>query len=360
MRTGSTFVSEFFNRHPSVFFIYEPLQRKSSFYTVLVNGTALVRDFLQCHFKDKAHNQTAFWFFNRFCKLRTLKMCEDFQKVVNDPNFTPYMERLCQEKSTRVVKEIQFRKLQYVTPLVSEGLRVVLLYRDPRGVLDGRRRSLPGRYNYTDGLEHQDISWYCYSMMRDWRYLVTLPWSVRQRYYIIRYEDIAINPVQGAVAMYNFLGITMDETVLSWARGVAKGNSTSTDGLYSTTRRNARHSAQIWRQQLDFSLVMQVQEACQDSMLHAGYPMVHTKQQLHDLDHFLLEAKDLNSQSEAKTALWWKVASLIHNANMGAHLGPTGPRWAPSWPHELCWDIWRQVNTWANAGLLSVKWPGQY
>ena len=27
----------------------------------------------------------------------------------------------------------------------------------------------------------------------------------------------------------------------------------------------------------------------------------------------------------------------------GAHLGPTGPRWAPCWPHELCylgWDRW--------------------
>ena len=102
----------------------------------------------------------------------------------------------------------------------------------------------------------------------------------------------------------------MDETVLSWARGVAKGNSSSTDGLYSTTRRNTRHSAQIWRQQLEFSLIMQVQEACQDFMVHAGYPMVHTKQQLHDLDHFLLEAKDLNSRSEAKTALWWKVRYL--------------------------------------------------
>ena len=21
----------------------------------------------------------------------------------------------------------------------------------------------------------------------------------------------------------------------------------------------------------------------------------------------------------------------------GAHLGPTGPRWAPCWPHELCY-----------------------
>ena len=23
----------------------------------------------------------------------------------------------------------------------------------------------------------------------------------------------------------------------------------------------------------------------------------------------------------------------------GAHLGPTGPRWAPCWPHESIWDV---------------------
>ena len=29
---------------------------------------------------------------------------------------------------------------------------------------------------------------------------------------------------------------------------------------------------------------------------------------------------------------WWQGSWGQH----GAHLGPTGPRWAPCWPHELC------------------------
>ena len=28
--------------------------------------------------------------------------------------------------------------------------------------------------------------------------------------------------------------------------------------------------------------------------------------------------------------------SKVHGANMGPIWGPTGPRWAPCWPHELC------------------------
>ena len=30
----------------------------------------------------------------------------------------------------------------------------------------------------------------------------------------------------------------------------------------------------------------------------------------------------------------WKYGSWGHH---GAHLGPTGPRWAPCWPHEPCY-----------------------
>ena len=31
--------------------------------------------------------------------------------------------------------------------------------------------------------------------------------------------------------------------------------------------------------------------------------------------------------------LWWQGSWGQH----GAHMGPTGPRWAPCWPHELCY-----------------------
>ena len=36
--------------------------------------------------------------------------------------------------------------------------------------------------------------------------------------------------------------------------------------------------------------------------------------------------------------------SKVHGANIGAHLGPTGPRWAPCWPHKLCYLGWRWSN----------------
>ena len=48
--------------------------------------------------------------------------------------------------------------------------------------------------------------------------------------------------------------------------------------------------------------------------------------------------------------LVWKNGypdSKVH----GAHLGPTGPRWAPCWPHELCY---------LGTILLRPEWIGTY
>ena len=65
------------------------------------------------------------------------------------------------------------------------------------------------------------------------------------------------------------------------------------------------------------------------------------------------------------TPTWWKQTlithfiiivknspdSKVHGANMEVHLGLTGPRWAPCWPHEPCYlgaysnlVLWHQTN----------------
>ena len=42
----------------------------------------------------------------------------------------------------------------------------------------------------------------------------------------------------------------------------------------------------------------------------------------------------------------------------GAHLGPTGPRWAPCWPHELFYLVllWQQLNYFPMTTLKTIKW----
>ena len=49
----------------------------------------------------------------------------------------------------------------------------------------------------------------------------------------------------------------------------------------------------------------------------------------------------------------WKQGSWGQH---GAHLGPTGPRWAPCWPHELCY-LWLMLHPQATKrGSIQIEW----
>ena len=56
-------------------------------------------------------------------------------------------------------------------------------------------------------------------------------------------------------------------------------------------------------------------------------------------------------QSLTHWSPWWQGSWGQH----GAHLGPTGPRWAPCWPHELCY-LGPQWNVWYFADFRYIFW----
>ena len=45
----------------------------------------------------------------------------------------------------------------------------------------------------------------------------------------------------------------------------------------------------------------------------------------------------------------WRPQIHSFRGQHGAHLGPTGPRWAPCWPHELCY-----LGLWTWTGCLTI------
>ena len=56
---------------------------------------------------------------------------------------------------------------------------------------------------------------------------------------------------------------------------------------------------------------------------------------LYYLDSSVNDVNPMNGDpSDLRTCICLKQGSWGQH---GAHLGPTGPRWAPSWPHELCY-----------------------
>ena len=68
----------------------------------------------------------------------------------------------------------------------------------------------------------------------------------------------------------------------------------------------------------------------------------------------ILQLVQLTTTTKSKLAL--QIAKFI-GPTYGAHLGPVGPRWAPCWPHEPCYQsphYWSlcQVNPWTRGRPL--------
>ena len=281
VRTGSTYTSEFFHRHQSVFYIFEPLQYVH-FDEVFRNGTNTVKRILTCEFsavqmRGILQYQNTWWR-DRFCHIGGYKVCQKFT--------ISKAETACRNSRFIVAKVILFRKIQYLQPLVNEGSRVIMLIRDPRGLINSYRLTSSSRYPKGKGFEFNDASWYCNTMLQDLDYIRSKRSDPRS-YRIIRYEDLAVQPVKEAHALYNYIGISPDDHLLKWAEGVMKGHKNVKENDLGTVRNNATDAAQRWRKTLNIDLVLQIQEACDKFMEMFGYTKVFTEMELHDYERFL-------------------------------------------------------------------------
>ena len=68
------------------------------------------------------------------------------------------------------------------------------------------------------------------------------------------------------------------------------------------------------------------------------------------------KVKTLQLNWRSDTSIWvpWEQGSWGQH---GAHLGPTRPRWAPCWPHELCYLGWfcMCVHIWSSKRCIVVQ-----
>ncbi|XP_039262196.2 carbohydrate sulfotransferase 3-like [Styela clava] len=133
------------------------------------------------------------------------------------------------------------------------------------------------------------------------------------RYMRVRYEDIAIDPVEGAKLIYNNIGLELPQDVKEWVDETSMNPLLKIKELQHTVRNLAipesdrirakiklekllkesndpygtvRNSSQIiskWRKQLPMDMIHHVQDKCKDVMDRLGYKLLHTTEELNDL-----------------------------------------------------------------------------
>ncbi|XP_012537540.1 carbohydrate sulfotransferase 5 isoform X1 [Monomorium pharaonis] len=280
-RSGSTFLGDVVNAHPANFYHYEPL---------LDYGIVQIRDppladesltriisLLNCEYKELDryldYGKTHPWVFNHNTHL--WRQCQAHKRICWDPRFVSKFCRLFPFQSMKLVR----LRLHVAESLLAEedlGIRLVLLVRDPRGILQSRkhREWCPAKPDCSDP------ALVCADMVSDFNAAVELSKKYPRSFRVVRYEDLSVDPYRHVKELYNFYGLNFHVNVKRFLDTHTKNDV----GGVSSTFRNSKVAPFHWRADLDFEEVQEIQKVCATAMRLWGYVMALNSTHQKDFD----------------------------------------------------------------------------
>ncbi|XP_058502258.1 carbohydrate sulfotransferase 6-like [Solea solea] len=325
-RSGSSFMGQVFSQHPSVFYLMEPgfhvwtKHPKSGMRSLRMALRDLFRSLFQCDFSVMdsympEHPQLASlfrWIVSRAlcsppaCSLTPRNQISNQTLCAKKCNVQGLQgaEQACGTYSHVVLKTVRFFELESLYPLFQDpnlDLRIIHLIRDPRAVFRSREESgwilahdsavlLEHRQVPAGEVEYEAIQEICRSHVRiNERATVNTPPFLEDRYRMVRYEDMAQDPLKEITSLYNFLGLEMTTELKEWIYKMTNGNGKGSKlDAFKITSRNAVDVSRAWRTMLPHSKVKRVQEVCKEAMLLLGYRTVDSEEEQEKLDIDLL------------------------------------------------------------------------
>ncbi|XP_004626048.1 carbohydrate sulfotransferase 6 isoform X2 [Octodon degus] len=321
-RSGSSFVGQLFSQHPDVFYLMEPAWHV---WTALSRGSApalhmAVRDLVRSVFLCDMDVFDAYlpwrrnlsdlfqWAVSR--ALCSPPACSAFSRgaISSEAVCKPLCARrpfglaqeACRSYSHVVLKEVRFFNLQVLYPLLTDpllNLRVVHLVRDPRAVLRSREQTAKalardnGIVLGTNGTwveadpRLRVVSEVCRSHVRIAEAALSKPPPfLRGRYLLVRFEDLARNPLAEIRRLYSFTGLSLTPQLEAWILNITHGVGPGKRGeAFKTTSRDALNVSQAWRLALPFSKIRRVQALCAGALRLLRYRPVFSEEEQRDL-----------------------------------------------------------------------------
>ncbi|KZC04460.1 PREDICTED: carbohydrate sulfotransferase 4-like [Dufourea novaeangliae] len=269
-RSGSTFLGDVINAHPANFYHYEPLL---DFGIVQIRGPPLadealgnLESLLRCDFNNLdrylEYGKTHPWVFNHNTHL--WRQCQAHKKICWDPRFVSRFCKLFPFQSMKIVR-LRLRAAEKLLDQEDLGIRLVLLIRDPRGILQSRKH----REWCPTNPDCSDPALVCADMVSDFSAAVRLIKKYPRTFRVVRYEDLSVDPYRHVKNLYNFYGLDFHINVKRFLDTHTKNDV----GGVSSTFRNSKVAPFHWRADLDFEEVDEIQRVCAAAMRLWGYVM---------------------------------------------------------------------------------------
>lgn len=267
-RSGSTFLGDILDSHPGNYYHYEPLLQ---YEIVQIRGPPLwleardmIRSLVHCNYTSLTpylqygmeHN----YLFTHNSRL--WEMCLQYPEVCFLPDFLNRFCRLFPFQSMKIVR-VRLKLFQELLSDPRLNLRVLLLVRDPRGILQSRKHRVwcPGNPDCTEP------SRLCADMVSDYSAAIKFSKKYKGRFKVMRYEDISLDPYQSVNELFSFFGLDMHPRVIDFLDTHTKVNI----GGVSSTYRDSKSAPFHWRNDLSFEEVDQIQASCKSALKLWGY-----------------------------------------------------------------------------------------
>ncbi|KAM8974022.1 carbohydrate sulfotransferase 1-like [Pelodytes ibericus] len=330
-RTGSSFLGQFFNQNPEIFYLYEPLFHVQRTFSNSSSRVQVDRRSLVGAFRDLLHNlydcdfyflENYIWptpkdhatssFFRRGASnaLCSPPLCDHIHKEEHicsknckTVNLT-LASKSCQTYKHMAIKTVRIPKIGDLRTLVEDprlNFKIIHLVRDPRGILASRISTFIDLYrtwkiwNSTGkqprNIDLTQITTTCEDFSESVETGFSRPSWLKGKYMLVRYEDIATDPVRKAKEMYDFLGLEWRQDVQTWIEQNTNGSVVPSVNFKYSTSRNSAETYENWRLHLCLDIVQKLQDMCNATFSLLGYKMVDSVQQLKNLSYSLVEPR---------------------------------------------------------------------
>ncbi|XP_053462642.1 carbohydrate sulfotransferase 4 [Nycticebus coucang] len=335
-RSGSSFVGQLFGQHPDVFYLMEPAWHvwmtftQSAAWRLDMAMRDLIRSIFLCdmsvfdaYMQPGPRRQSSLFQWDDSRALCSPPACNLFSRdeiILPDHcrllcNQQPFevVEKACRSYSHVVLKEVRFLNLQSLYPLLTDpslNLTIVHLVRDPRAVFRSREhtqgelmidsRMVLGERWHKRKKEDQPydvLQVICQGQLEIYKAVRSLPKALRQRYLLVRYEDLVRAPLAQTSRMYAYVGLEFLPRLQTWVHNITRGKGLG-EHAFHTNARDAVNVSQVWRWSLPFEKVSRVQNVCGDTMNLLGYRQVRSEQEQRDLSLELLSTWTFSEQND--------------------------------------------------------------
>ncbi|KAL7637835.1 UNVERIFIED_CONTAM: hypothetical protein RMT77_011447 [Armadillidium vulgare] len=174
-----------------------------------------------------------------------------------------YLQTLCQTSKLHLIKTfLNLQSIISINNFNNLNTGIIHLIRDPRATVLSRMELT----------QHALLESHCEKLRQE----INLGPQIynSKRYYRVRYEDLALNPIEETKKLYKFVGLKYTIFTELLIRSTSFDDSLTSDPF--ALRRRSSSRAFRWRNVMSFDQVQRIQEHCQDVLEKLNYRIFNT------------------------------------------------------------------------------------